>query len=385
MTETSQSSSPTPLSELDQIGRLGTQYREMTQQHHINYDPAQVSALKVLQDLCTRLTTEPVKEKPSLIRRFFPQPTEKLLGIYLYGDVGRGKSMLMDLFFDHCPVENKKRIHFHAFMLEVHSFMHEWRQQNDGDPVLPLSRKIRESARLFCLDEFHVTDIADAMILGRLFDALFEQGMLIVATSNRHPDGLYTNGLQRERFLPFIDLLKQNTQVVALESDQDYRLVHLRALSTTYFTPLGEDAKTFVRESFDDLTQGAPEAPGQIEVKGRKIHLPAVHGDVVMASFSDLCETPLGAADYIEIACDFSTLILYDIPRMSAETMDEAKRFVTLIDALYEHKVKLLCTAETIPEELYSQGEGAFEFERTVSRLNEMQSERYWEIEHCSD
>jgi cell division protein ZapE len=192
----------------------------MAQQRHISYDPAQVSALKVLQDLCTKLTTKPVKEKPSLVQRFFPQPTEKVLGIYLYGDVGRGKSMLMDLFFDHCPVENKKRIHFHAFMLEVHSFMHEWRQLNDGDPVLPLSRKIRESARLFCLDEFHVTDIADAMILGRLFDALFEQGMLIVATSNRHPDGLYTNGLQRERFLPFIDLLKQNTQVVALESDQ---------------------------------------------------------------------------------------------------------------------------------------------------------------------
>lgn len=370
--------------ELDQLGTLGAGYREMAEERHIHYDPAQVSALKVLYGLGTELHSDTSGKRSSLVGRLFSAPREKTKGVYIHGEVGRGKSMLMDLFFDHCPVHPKRRVHFHAFMIEVHSFLHAWRKNHDGDPIIPLSRQIRESAKLLCFDEFHVNDIADAMILGRLFSALFESGVVVVVTSNRHPDDLYKNGLQRQRFLPFIDLIKQWTRVIELKGARDYRLAHMRALSVVYFTPLGDAADAFVRYSFDELAQGAA-APSRIRVNGREVYLPAVHGDIAMAGFSDLCEKPLGAADYLELACDFSTVILYDIPRMTPDKLNEAKRFVTLIDALYEHKVKLICTAEVPPEELYPRGQGAFEFERTVSRLNEMQTERYWRAAHLSD
>lgn len=372
-------------SKLDQLGELGACYREMAEQQHINYDRAQISALDVFQDLCNKLTADTTHRKTSLIGRLFTSNPEKTKGIYIHGDVGRGKSMLMDLFFDHCPVGSKRRVHFHAFMIEVHAFMHQWREGNDGDPIIPLSVRIRESAKLLCFDEFHVTDIADAMILGRLFKALFESGLIMVATSNRHPDDLYKNGLQRQRFLPFIDQIKEQTSVIELDAAQDYRLVHMRALSTMYFIPLGNDADNFVQHSFDELTQGAQASPRILRVNGRDVRLPAVHGDIAMASFSDLCETPLGSADYLEIACDFSTLILSNIPRLTTDKLNEAKRFVILIDALYEHKVKLICTAEVSAEKLYTEGTGAFEFERTVSRLSEMQTERYWRAPHQSD
>ncbi|MCI0667183.1 MAG: AFG1 family ATPase [Methylococcaceae bacterium] len=385
MATTSQSKHKQLIAELDQLGGLGACYREVAEQQHIQYDRAQVNTLKVLQNLCDETHSNPSDKKPSLVSRLFSPPGEKTKGVYIYGDVGRGKSMLMDLFFDYCPVNPKRRVHFHAFMTEVHSFMHEWRKDNGGDPILPLSRGIRESAKLLCFDEFHVNDIADAMILGRIFAALFESGVVVVATSNRHPDALYENGLQRQRFLPFIDLIKKQTTVIELDGARDYRLAHMRALSTMYFTPLGEAADTFVRHSYEELAQGAPARSSLLRVNGREVVLPAVHGDLAMASFRDLCESPLAAADYLELACDFSTVILHNIPLLTPDRLNEARRFATLIDALYEHKVKLICTAEVPPEQLYTSAKGTFEFERTVSRLNEMQTERYWRLAHQSD
>lgn len=371
---------------LTRMGELGAAYCQLVEQDHIQFDPVQSGALKHLQDLLDTLEQPPASARPSFVKKLFSAPSmSKIPGLYIYGDVGRGKSMLMDLFFDHCPVASKRRVHFHAFMLEVHGFMHQWREGNGGDPIEPLSRHIRESAGLLCFDEFHVTDIADAMILGRLFSALFEAGVTVVATSNRHPDELYKNGLQRQRFLPFIDLIKTETRIVELDAAQDYRLLHLRSLATMYFTPLGPEAAEFVENSFNELTQYADCGPGTLRVKGRDIHLPRVHGDIVMAGFADLCECPLGAADYLELACDFSTLILHDIPRLTADKLNEARRFVILIDALYEHRVKLICTAEVPPEQLYTEGKGTFEFQRTVSRLSEMQTERYWHAAHESD
>ena len=293
--------------------------------------------------------------------------------------------MLMDLFFENCPIKQKRRVHFHAFMLEVHAFNHQWRQNNEGDPIRALAEKVRKDFILLCFDEFHVTDITDAMILGRLFGEFFSLGVVIVATSNRHPDDLYNGGLQRDLFLPFIELLKNNAKVLELAATQDYRLAHLHALTTTYFHPLGEAADQFLQQSYNEFTNRAPIKPGTLYVLGRKLTLSAVHGDVAMTHFEELCEKPLGSADYLEIAREFSTLLVARIPRLCLDKRNEAKRFVTLIDALYEHKVKLICTAEVPANQLYTGGEGAFEFERTVSRLMEMQSENYMRSGHVSD
>ena len=379
---------------LSQTGVLETAYMAMVEQDHISLDPAQIPTLRELQRLLHEIASySPQKQAPkqqSFVKKLFsPTADEPIVkqpqGLYIYGDVGRGKSMLMDLFFDYCEHPKKRRVHFHAFMLEVHGFMHQWREGNEGDPIAPLSQRISESATLLCFDEFHVTDIADAMILSRLFEALYEAGTIVVATSNRHPDDLYKNGLQRQRFLPFIELIKERNAVLELAAEKDYRLVHMRALETTYYTPLGTDATAFIKQSFEELTQQTEMESATLIVNAREIHLPAAHGDIAMAGFSDLCERPLGTADYLKIACDFGFMIVYDIPRLTIDKLNEAKRFVTLIDALYEHKVKLICTAETPPDQLYTEGKGAFEFERTVSRLIEMQTERYWKDAHVSD
>jgi len=364
------------------VWTLGDLYQDLVANNRISNDPGQEVAVQRLQRLLGEVADCAVGEKRSFARKLFWSRPKSPKGLYIYGDVGRGKSMLMDLFYNHCPIKEKRRVHFHAFMLGAHRFMHRWRAEYEGDPIEPLARHIRASNVLLCIDEFQVSDIADAMILGRLFGLLFKLGVVVVATSNRHPGDLYRNGLQRERFLPFIDLLKQHNELIELAGSQDYRLMHMRSLSTTYFTPLGVSAAAFARRSFDELTQGAPAAPGSLQVNGREIKLGAVSGDVAMAGFSDLCELALGAADYKEMACDFSTLIVSDIPRLTAQERNEAKRFATLIDVMYEHKAKLICTAAVPPEQLYIEGKGAFEFQRTVSRLIEMRSERYWHTAH---
>lgn len=364
-------------------GLLGKIYQDQVSQNHINFDPVQEKVLNHLQDLLEAVTGIGEYKKKSVFKRLLsPAVKNSCESLYIYGGVGRGKSMLMDMFYEACPLAQKRRVHFHAFMLEVHEFSHEWRKAHNGDPLKPFAKKLRENNLLLCFDEFYVTDITDAMILGRLFQELFALGVVIVATSNRHPDDLYKGGLQRERFLPFIELLKAHSKVVELAVKEDYRLAHLHSLTTTYFVPLGDRADNFIRQSYNELTNYAPMVPGAVHAMGRMVSLSAVHGDVALASFEELCERPLGAADYLEIAYEFSTVLVAGIPRLSVEKRNEAKRFVTLIDALYEHKVKLICSADAPPEELYRKGDGSFEFERTYSRLIEMQSEKYLSSEH---
>jgi cell division protein ZapE len=309
-------------------------------------------------------------------------------GIYIWGPVGRGKSMLMDLFFDAVPMERKRRVHFHAFMLEVHERLHRRRQAliekgapPEADPIPPFARTLAAETRLLCFDEFQVTNIADAMILGRLFATLFESGVIVVATSNRAPDDLYRNGLQRDRFLPFIDLIKQRLEVLMLGGHQDYRLARLRDI-TVYVSPLGAMAEEKLADAFARLTDDARGEPRILRTQGRDVIVPRWADGVGWFSFADLCAQPLGAADYIAIAEHCHTVIVSDIPRLTSERRNEAMRFITLIDSLYEHKVKLICSAAAIPQQLYTEGDGAFEFERTVSRLMEMQSRDYLGLQH---
>ena len=366
-------------------GILEKHYNNQVAQGHIQYEPVQITALHHLQSLLDNLSaTVEYDQKSPLHKLFLPKPSP-CQSLYLFGNVGRGKSMLMDLFYESCPIDQKRRVHFHAFMQEVHAFMHQWRKHNDSDAVTALAKQIRVSQRLLCFDEFHVSDIADAMILMRLFSKLFDAGLVVVITSNFHPDELYKNGLQRELFLPFIGLLQQQAQVMELVARQDYRLSHLHALKTTYYYPLDEQAADFIRQSYNELTGFAPLKAGELEVLGRKTALSAICGNVALSSFDELCVHPLGPADYLEISNRFDILILADIPKLTWEKRNEAKRFVTLIDALYEHKVKLICSAEVPAQELYIEGEGAFEFERTVSRLIDMQSESYLYVKHVDN
>ncbi|MFZ2406438.1 MAG: cell division protein ZapE [Methylobacter sp.] len=366
-------------------GLLKTQYNALVAQNHIQYDPAQITALHHLQTLLDNLMTAIEYQKKSTLHKLILPKPANYQSLYVYGNVGRGKSMLMDLFFEACPIRQKRRVHFHAFMLEVHAFIHQWRRQHDTDAISALAKHIRESELLLCFDEFHVSDIADAMILVRLFRRLFELGIVVVITSNCHPNELYHDGLQRELFLPFVGLLQEKAKVIELVAAQDYRLSHLHALKTTYYYPLDQQAAKFIRQSYNELTHFAPLKPGIVEVLGRKVVLSAVHGNVALTSFDELCMHALGPADYLEIGNRFDIVILADIPKLTIEKCNEAKRFVTLIDALYEHKVKLICTAEVPAQELYTSGEGSFEFERTVSRLIDMQSESYLHIEHVGD
>ncbi len=311
-------------------------------------------------------------------------------GIYMWGGVGRGKSMLMEIFYANSSVDDRKHIHFHAFMQEVHRRVHSYRKAQEAgkvktekDPLTALSKVIVDQAWLLCFDEFHVTDIADAMILGRLFESLFEAGVVVIATSNRPPDDLYKDGLQREIFLPFIDLIKEKMEVIELDSPTDYRLERIQAMDV-FLTPANEESTRKLNDDFDRLTIGAVAEPLTLKVQGRDIHFPRTAEGVAICDFSSLCEQPLGPGDFLAIAARFHTIILTDIPQLGPERRNEAKRFVTLIDALYEAKVNLICSAASPPTGLYTEGDGAFEFERTVSRLMEMQSPEYISKEHIS-
>ena len=299
-------------------------------------------------------------------------------GLYLYGPVGRGKSMLMDLLYASVAGDRKRRVHFHEFMLEVHGTMHDLRQK-DGrlqDPLPRIAEGIAKDSWLICFDEFQVDNIADAMILGRLFEALFDKGVVVVATSNTHPQNLYRDGLQRDRFLPFIDVLKSRIDVIALEAQRDYRRDRLIDMGV-YFSPLGPDAGAALDKAFGALTDNSNGQTEEITVMGRVIPVPRAAKGVGWFEFSDLCEKPLGAPDYLAIAKTYHTVILANIPILPPAKRNEAKRMVTLIDALYEAKVNIVVSAAAEPDGLCTEGDTAAAFDRTASRLIEMQSEKY--------
>ena len=297
-------------------------------------------------------------------------------GLYMWGGVGRGKSMLMDWFFAAASVEAKRRVHFHAFMLEVHEAIHAERRKGGDDPIPEVAEAVVERARLLCFDEFHVTDITDAMILSRLFGAMWEAGCTVVATSNRAPDDLYRNGLNRQLFLPFIEEMKRRMRVHEIAGGPDHRLRQLTA-APVYYTPLGPATDAALDAAWDRLTGEAEGKPTTLRVQGRDLVLRDTAAGVARADFSRLCEQPLGAADYLGIAQSFQTLILEDVPVLGRADRNAAKRFVTLIDALYETRTKLVMGADAEPDALYSEGDGSFEFQRTASRLMEMRTENY--------
>ncbi len=359
-----------------------THYRDRVAKQHIQTDEAQLNTLQHLQSLLDKLLINIAYEQKSTTKKLLSRRPEPCKSLYIYGGVGRGKSMLMDLFYEACPIHQKRRVHFSAFMVEVHTFTHKCRQEKIPDALPLLAKYIKEYVRVLCFDEFHVTDIADAMIIGRLFGALFDLGVTVVITSNRHPNDLYQGGLLKEQFLFFIKVLQNAADIVELKAVEDFRLRHPHTPRISYCYPLDAYANAFIQHHFDILTQCAPRQPVVLEVWAHRITLTAVHNGIVLSSFEELCVQPLGAADYIKIASLFDTLIIADIPKLTAAMRNEAKRFVSLVDALYEHKVRLICSAAVPVTELYTEGDGSFEFERTVSRLIEMQSECYWNNAH---
>lgn len=328
-------------------------------------DPAQQTLLPAMERVRAELAV-PVK------RGLFRKAPEPVRGLYFWGGVGRGKSMLMDMLYAAVDVP-KRRQHFHAFMQWVHGEMTRARARGVDDAIAPVADILIAEIRFLAFDEMQISDITDAMIVGRLFGRLLEGGVTVVTTSNRPPDGLYQNGLNRQLFLPFIDLLQTRLQVCELASPTDYRKGRL-AGAQTYFTPITAESRVAINAIWDDLTLGQAH-PLVLRVTGRDVAIPAFHNGVARASFYDLCGRPLGAADYLALGHAARLLVLDDIPRLSRQNYNEAKRFVTLIDALYEARVRLICSAAARPEMLYVEGEGTFEFERTASRLLEMQSE----------
>ncbi|MCA1244316.1 cell division protein ZapE [Stappia stellulata] len=360
-------------------------YKALIEAGEIEFDPAQAQVVAALDRLNAVLAeTGPASKKSALGwlfgKRGAAQDTPK--GLYVWGKVGRGKTMLMDLFFDIAVARKKRRVHFHEFMADVHERVHRVRAAiRDGeiagdDPIPPVAAELSQETRLLCFDEFTVTDIADAMILGRLFTRLFEQGVVVVATSNVDPDDLYKDGLNRGHFLGFVELLKTRVDVVCLDARTDYRLEKL-AGAPLYLTPLGPETDRGVEELWRKLTHGLKAHSEELEVKGRHIPVSRTAAGVARFTFAELCERPLGAADYQRLALSYHTFVIEGVPVMDLPQRNAAKRFINLIDTLYNNRNKLVLSAEAEPEELYvaTTGTESFEFQRTVSRLIEMRSE----------
>jgi cell division protein ZapE len=366
-------------------------YRALRHTGTLTADPAQELAAEKLQSLHNALAGyEPASngggwaDRFGLARRRETPPQ----GLYIAGPVGRGKSMLMDLFFGTAPVAKKRRVHFHAFMLEVHERLHRRRATRKGKPksddmIGPVAAEIAADAWLLCFDEFQVTNIADAMILGRLFEALFAAGVVVVATSNTPPDELYKDGLQRELFLPFIALIRDKLDLLLLDGGVDHRLARLEGMAV-YHAPAGAAADAALDQAFAHLTDGAAGARATLRVQGRTLVVPRAARGVARFDFAELCDAALGAADYLALATHYHTLILSNIPRLPPERRNEARRFATLIDALYEHRVNLIASAEGAPDALCTEGPIAAEFKRTASRLVEMQSADYIDRPHLT-
>jgi cell division protein ZapE len=360
---------------------LAVAYRARLAQGELKADPAQAAAVRALARLEGELNA---LSEPGLVASLFrkaPAPR----GVYLWGPVGRGKSMLMDLFFAAAPVEKKRRVHFQAFMAQTHALIGQWRdgdaaqrravfgQARGDDPIAPTAALIASRARLLCFDELQVNDIADAMILGRLFEALFERGVVLVATSNRPPDDLYKDGLNRQLFLPFIAMLKGRMELVKVGGPLDYRLDRLRSAGL-YFAPIDAANEARFDALWTSLLDGAEETGATLEVLGRRLRLPHANGGLLRASFASLCGATLGPQDYLAIAARFHTVLLETVPLLTPEKRDQARRFIMLIDALYEAHARLVVLAAAEPEALYPAGGEAFDFQRTASRLEEMRS-----------
>lgn len=360
---------------------LVARYEALVASGELRPDAEQAAAAERLEKLQRELET--AQASVGLLGKLLGKKKDSPRGVYMWGGVGRGKSMLMDLFHDSLKITEKRRVHFHAFMLEVHAMLRDERRKEAGDPIPPVAATLGKGLRCLAFDEMVVNNSADAMIMSRLFTSLIvEQGVTIVTTSNRAPSELYKDGLNREHFLPFIGLIERQLDVLTLNGPVDYRLQRLGGIAT-WHVPLGEAATAQVREAFFRLTDYSPEdsehvPSGEIEIGGgRELFVPKSLKGVAVFSFKRLCGEARGAADYLALAQTYHTVILVGIPRLGPENRNEAARFVTLIDALYEHKVKLFATANAWPEELYEQGHGRFEFDRTISRLTEMQSADY--------
>ena len=373
-------------------------YRALVAQGELASDNSQEYAAQRLQTLWDSLRgydPPPLRAKPlgglrlvSWFRRAAAEPvapegTPK--GLYLVGEVGRGKSMLMDLFCGSAEVARKRRIHFHRFMQTTHARVFEWKRANpDGsDPIPPLADQIAADAALLCFDEFQVNDIADAILLGRLFQALFARGVVVVATSNVAPDDLFKGQPGRDAFLPFIDLIKQRLDLVLMDAGRDFRRERMRGMRT-WHVPADEFSRRALDEAFADLTGGATPEPLTLTVMGRPLVVPQAADGVARFDFATLCGTALGPGDYLAIATKFHTLVLDRIPRLSPDNYDVARRFINLVDTLYDQRVKLIASADATPDQLYRRGENAKMFERTASRLDEMQSEAWLEQEHIA-
>ena len=358
-------------------GPVGAAYRQLIAAGELKPDADQAAAVAALDRMA-----EDLAKKRSLLERLTRRGALLPCGVYLWGGVGRGKSMLMDLAFEQIPAEPKRRVHFHAFMLDVHQRLRQARIDTPGDPIPPVAKDIAAGARLLAFDEMVINNTADAMILSRLFTHLLDAGVSVVTTSNRPPNDLYKDGLNRELFVPFIDLLQARMQVVPLNGPTDYRLDRLAGVQT-WHVPNGPAATAALSEAFFKLTDYPVEDRARVPTEeievggGRTLHVPKSVKGVAVFSFKRLCSEARGAADYLAVAQKFHTVILVGIPVMGPEMRNEAARFVTLIDELYEHKVKLLAAADAEPAGLYVGRDGAFEFGRTVSRLEEMRSAEY--------
>jgi cell division protein ZapE len=369
---------------------VSSRYAALVAAGEIECDPAQEQVVTRLDRLQARLAEHRLADKSSSLGWLFGRrETEPIKGLYLFGDVGRGKTMLMDLFFAASPVGRKRRAHFHEFMQDVHERVHGYRAKlkrgeiAEADPIGLTAADLAAQAWLLCFDEFHVTDIADAMILGRLFTHLFEHGVVVVATSNVGPDDLYRDGLNRALFLPFVAQLKARVDVVELKSRTDFRLEKLAGV-LVWYAPLDEDADVALDMAWQRLTGAFSGEPQEISLKGRSLRVPEAAMGVARFSFRQLCEQPLGAADYLRIAQEFHTLVIDHIPVMSYAERNAAKRLIILIDTLYDNAVKVVASAATEPDGLYTATDGveAREFRRTASRLIEMRSEGYLALAH---
>ena len=366
---------------------VGFQYEALVTAGELKPDADQLAAAQALAKVQAEL--EAVPPRGSTIWRFLGKKPDPARGLYIWGGVGRGKSMLMDLFFERVQIKRKRRAHFHEFMLDIHQRLKVEREKEEGDPMPPLVEALADEARLLCFDEMVVNNMADAAIMSRLFTGLIAAGVTVVTTSNRRPDDLYKDGLNRQLFLPFIELVKERLDIIGLNGPTDYRRDRL-GNAKVWLVPNGSEATKALSQTFFRLTDYPPEDRAHVpsaEIDlggGRSLHVPKSLKGVAVFSFKRLCGEPRGAADYLAIARRYHSVIIVGIPVLGPENRNEAARFVTLVDALYEYRVKLLASADALPDALYIEGDGRFEFDRTVSRLLEMQSEEYLADGHGS-